>query len=148
MKWIVGLSLLMFLVFTGPRSLQAPSFPSRYPRVESYEIRRGVLATPVYSPSGAVCQVSFEQHHVQKDAVHMQAEMSHDLVLQIINELAPPYARGNPLWQVGGYEYLDITSGNSVTSVADYENVSVQIFYNQSDTGDAAAIIKWKNACQ
>jgi hypothetical protein len=144
MKWTL---VFAYLIFASLLSSQGPSFSSRYTRVESYEIRPGVLATPVYSANGALCQVSFEQSHVQKDAVHLQTEMPHDLVLEIINELAPPEARGKPKWHIGEYEYLDLVSGTSTTSVAEYDNVSVQIFQTESVSGDAAVIIEWKNAC-
>lgn len=145
MKWIPGLACLIFASL--PLS-QAPDFGSRYPRVSSYEIRPGVLATPVYSPNGVLCEVSFEQRHVQTDAVHMQSDMPGDLVREIINELAPPYERGNPTWHIGEYEYLDIVTGNYVTSVADYDKVSVQIFKQGSASGDVAVIMRWKHACE
>src|ERR1051326_3432737 len=125
MKWILGIALVML---SAMRPAQTPDFRSTSSKVESYETRPGVLATPVYSSTGALCQLSFEQRHVQKDAVHLQSEMRHELVLEIIDELAPRYVRGNPKWQIDGHEYLDITSGTSETAVADYENVSVQIF--------------------
>jgi hypothetical protein len=59
----------------------------------------------------------------------------------------PPEARGKPKWHIGEYEYLDLVSGTSTTSVAEYDNVSVQIFQTESVSGDAAVIIEWKNAC-
>lgn len=144
MKWILGLS---FLIFAGPSSFQMPDFQSRYPRVESYEVRPGVLATPIYGPGGQLCQVSFEQRHIQQDAVHMQSAMPRKLVLEIINELAPSHERGRPILEVAGDDYLDIISGDSMTTVADYENVSVQIFKMRSGPDDVAAIIEWKHAC-
>lgn len=144
MKWILGFACL---IFTGLPLSQAPHFQSRYPRIDSYEIRPGILVTPV-SMKGTLCQVSFEQRHVQKDAVHMQSTMPRELVLEIIDELAPPDVRGKPLWQVAGFDYMDSISGSTAVSIANYKNVTVQIYKTRSESGDVATIIEWKHACQ
>jgi hypothetical protein len=116
-------------------------------RVESYEIRPGVLATPAYSKNGALCEVSIEKRHVQRDTVDLGSTIPRKVVLEMIDELAPPSERGKATVQLGGLDYMDVISGSMAIATAEYQNVSVRIFRTRSESGDTAVVLKWKNDC-
>jgi len=144
MKWIFGLSSVIFLAF-GTHSAQ--EFQSRYTRVESYQIRPGVLGTPKYAANGILCEIFIEKRHIQGDTVELGPTIPHVLTLEMIDELVPPSERGKPIMQLGGSDYIDTVQGRIEITFAAYEKVSIQIFKATSDTGDTAAIVRWKNVC-
>jgi hypothetical protein len=146
MKWILGVSSLIFAAF-GVHSTQ--EFLSRYARVEFYEIRPGVLAMPQYAADGEVCQLALEKRRIRSDGIDLgTSTMPRELVLEMIDELAPRSERGKAVIQLAGRDYMDVISGSTVTAVADYENVSVQIFRTTSANGDIAVLLNWKrDAC-
>src|SRR4029077_5543141 len=114
MKWILGVSCLVIAVL-GMHSAQ--ELQSRYTRIESYEIRPGVLAMPKYAEDGTICQISIERLHVQPDSIELgTSTMSHELVLEMIDELTPPSVRGKVLTHFGGLDYIDEING--LTDVA------------------------------
>jgi hypothetical protein len=144
MKWILGLS--SFLGLTALSVYSAQHLQSRYTRVESYEVRPDVLATPKYGANGSLCEIAIEKRHVQRDVVDLGATIPHEVTLQIIDELAPPFKRGKRTGALGKFDY-EMISGTSGVTVLDYENVTGQIFRETSGSGDTAIILRWKNAC-
>ena len=144
MKWILGFLSLVFGAFSVYPDRE---FQSRYPRVESYEIRPGVLATPKYARDGALCEVAIEKRHVHGDLVDLGSTLPRELALQMIDELVPQSERGKATIQLAGTDYIDVMDGQTTVTMANYQNVSIQIFRTRSDSGDVAVIVKWKNAC-
>lgn len=146
MKWILAASSLMLVALNVNSGQQ---FESRYARVESYEIRPGVLAMPKYAKDGTLCQVSIEKLRVQPDAVDLGAStMPRNLVLEMVDELAPPSERGSATVQLAGFDYIDIIDGSVDIATANYRNVSVQIYKTTSVPGDMAAVLQWnREAC-
>lgn len=142
MKWLLGVLLITIGTFAARTTHQ---FPASYPRVESYEIRPGVLAMPKYADDGELCQVSIEKLHVQQSSVELGAPtMSREIVLKIVDELAPPSERGRAISQIGGFDYIDVINGTVDIAAANYENVSVQIYGSTSVHGDVAVVLHWK----
>lgn len=144
MKWILGLLLLSAL--TAFSMHPARDFQSRYPRLESYEVRPDVLATPKYGAHGLLCEISIEKRHVQGDIVDLGATIPHELTVKIIDELAPPSERGKRTGVVGKFDY-EMISGTTAVTMLDYENITGQIYRATSGSGDTAIVLKWKNAC-
>ncbi|HTQ96965.1 MAG TPA: hypothetical protein VMH89_09165 [Candidatus Acidoferrum sp.] len=70
--------------------------------------------------------------------------MPRDTFLQVIDELVPLNERGRRRMDFGE-EYISVYSGNSVTTFADFENVSIEIDGQSKPSGDVVAIISWKN---
>jgi hypothetical protein len=95
MKWMLVISSLIFVILGVPATYQPLA---NYPRVESYEIRPGVLAMPKYAEDGELCRVSIEKLHVQQSGVELGVPtMSREIVLKMIEELAPPPKGERPL---------------------------------------------------
>jgi hypothetical protein len=118
-----------------------------YPAIESYALRPGIVASPRYGHGGALCEVSFEKRRIQPDSVDLDTTMPRELVLKLVDELASPTERGKSSSGIKGFDYLDHINGESAIAVADYENVTVQIYRDRSVHGDAAATVIWKNVC-
>jgi len=115
---------------------------SRYSRVESYEIRPGVLMTPRYAPNGDLCEMVIEKRHVRGNTVDFSSSIEHASVLQMIDELAPPKERGS---HIGGPFDYDSTEGNMAIQNIKYEHVAIAIYKTDAlpDPGDIAVLIDW-----
>ena len=146
MKWILGVSSLVVVILGQPATHQ---LLARYPRMESYEIRPGVLAMPKYAADGELCQVSIERLHIQQSGVELGVPtMSRETVLKMVDELAPPSERGKAISQLAGFDYIDVINGTADVAAANYDNVSVQIYGSTSVPGDVAVVLRWKRkAC-
>ena len=123
---------------------------SRFERlraVETYEIQPGILIQPTYSGQGEVCSIVLEKRHYSPHAVDVDAEMSHEQIWQIFDELAPKQDRGRSSFGDDG-EFTTI-DGGIATTIAEYENVSLEMdgkFLKSSNEGQkyVVAIIRWK----
>jgi hypothetical protein len=92
-----------------------------------------------------------EKQHYSDDTVDLGSALSHDKIMEVVNLIAPASERGKSMMPFGT-EYLSKYDGNSVTTFADYEAVSIQIYGRSSpafDAGDIAARVRWnKRACK
>jgi hypothetical protein len=103
---------------------------------------------PSYASDGQVCQIELEKRHYANETALLDSKLPHEEVIQIIDELAPRSERG-PQTMNFGREYVSEYSGNSVTTFAEYKNVSIDIYREASSAGDVVAMIRWKNRkCQ
>jgi hypothetical protein len=116
---------------------------SKYKRVEAYEVRPGILMMPSYSANGQVCMVVLQKAHYVNGVTDLDSTLPREVVTQILDELAPPSERG-PLTTDPEMARLSLYSGNSVTSLLDYKNVSFDISRLTSSPGDIVAVIQWK----
>ena len=123
----------------------------KYRAIEAYEIRPGILMMPKYSDDGQVCEATIEKHHYSNEGANLDSSIRREVIIQIADELVPLNERG-PLITDMGREYISAYSGNSVTTYADYKNVSIRIFGIASpvgSAGDIVAVIHWNNRkCQ
>lgn len=143
MKWILGISSLFFVALgMNP----GEKFQSRYKRVESYEVRPGILASPTYGKNGVLCRISIEKRHVQPGIVEMSPTIPSKLTQEIIDELAPPSERG-PRSRVSSPFAYDIINGSLAVLLIVYKNVSVETYRDTSNQGDTAVILTWDKAC-
>ncbi len=139
---VCALALLLF-----PAKPQNERF-SKYKRVEAYEVRPGVLMMPAYSANGRVCMVVLQKEHYVNGVADLDSTLPREVVTQIFDELVPPSERG-PLTTNKEFDRLSVYTGNSVTSLHDYENVSFGISRLASSPGDIVAVIQWRGrACQ
>jgi hypothetical protein len=117
--------------------------------LETYEIQPGILMQPTYSSQGELCSVVLEKRHYSSQAIDLDAEMSHDQIWQIFDELAPKQDRGRSTFDLGDDGELTTVNGIAATTMAEYENVSLEMDgkTHNSDERDrkyVVAIIRWK----
>jgi hypothetical protein len=140
MKLIASISLLAFVL-----GLPSDRF-KRYSAAEAYEIRPGIVITPVYSASHDVCEISIERRHYSNNSVDMDAAMSKEQILSMFDELVPREDRGGPAGRLP--PDTEITEGDlgMLRTRIPYENVTLAMFGKQ-DKPDRqkyiAAIISW-----
>ncbi len=116
----------------------------QYRSVESYEIRPGILITPVYSAEGEVCELSIEKRHYSNSAVDLDAAMPKEQVRLLFDELAPQRERGQPgLKLPEGTEVTEVDGGIRTTRIL-YENVFLTMYGRVESQKFVAAIITWK----
>ena len=123
----------------------------KYRSVEAYEVRPTILMMPSYTTDGQICRIELEKRHFKNETALLDSTMSHEVITQIFDELVPSGEKG-PLIPNLGTDYLSLYGGNSVTTFAEYKNVSISIFGIASpiaSAGDVVAVISWKNRkCQ
>ena len=135
-------SVCLFAVVAGPPSDRI----RKYPAVEAYEIRPGIIATPVYTASHDLCEISIEKRHYSNNSVDMDATMSKEQILSLFDELVPKQERGGPAGRLP--PDTEITEGDlgMLTTRIPYENVTLA-FFGKKDSPDrqkyVAAIISW-----
>jgi hypothetical protein len=146
MARLVGLACAIALLLF-PGELHNERF-SKYKRVEAYEIRAGILVMPRYSADGQVCMVVLQKGHYVNGVADLDSTLPRTVVIQIFDELVPPSERG-PLSTNAEMARLSVYSGNGVTSLLDYKNVSFDISRQASSPDDIVAVIQWKDrSCQ
>jgi hypothetical protein len=139
---LVCAALFMPLVGTP----QSEKF-SGYKAIEAYEVRPGVLMMPKYAGDGQVCEIVIQREHYASGVANLYSTIPHNEILKIVDELVPASEKG-PSLKTLGEEYISLTSGNSVTTLAEYTNVTVNIIgltKPASSAGDMVALIRWKN---
>ncbi len=125
--------------------------------VEAYEIRPGILMTPIYSDAGEVCQITLEKRRVSSKGVNLEAEMSSEEIYGIFDELVPKIERGQPKLNLPEGGSLTLGDGSGLTTIVAYENVSIQMYGKRKNAntrgffpgGYVAATIDWeKHKCR
>ena len=141
MMRLIGLACaIAFLLF--PAKPQNERF-SKYKRVEAYEVRPGILMMPRYAANGQVCMIVLQKEHYVDGVADLDSTLPREVVTQIFDELVPPRERG-PLTTNKEFDRLSVYTGNGVTSLHDYENVSFDVSRLASSQGDIVAVIQWK----
>ena len=120
----------------------------KYHATEAYEIRPGVMISPVYTVGHEVCEISIERRHYSDNNVDMDAAMSRELILALFDELVPTEERGRRGGKIpGDTEITEIDSGVLTTRIP-YESVTLAM-YGKKDSPErqkyVAAIISWNN---
>lgn len=136
----LGCAIALLLFPANPRKDEF----SKYKRVEAYEIRPGILMMPTYSANGQVCTVLLQKDHFVGGVDDLDSTLPREVLTQIFDELVPPSERG-PLTTNKEFDRLSVYTGNSVTALHDYENVSFDISRLSSSPGDIVAVIQWKH---
>ena len=141
-KLIASICLLAFVA--GPSSDRI----RKYHAVEAYEVRPGIIATPVYTASHDLCEISIEKRHYYNNAVDMDAVMSKEQILSIFDELVSQEERGGPGSNYPpGTEMSESDSGMLETNIP-YVNVTLEMFgmkkeHSRDTQKYVTAIISW-----
>jgi len=136
-KLIASICLLAFILVPSSAGFK------RYHIVEAYEVRPGVLITPVYSAGREVCEISIEKRHFSNNNVDIDATMSKEQILSLFDEIAPREERGQPGWKVPGDTEITEVDSEILTTRIPYENVSLAIYGRKDSQKYVAAIISW-----
>jgi hypothetical protein len=125
---------------------------NRLPAVETYEIRPGILMMPSYSDGGEVCRIVLERRHVSWKKVDLNAEISKEEIYRIFDELVPRAERGQSKLKLGDEGSISMVDGNTLETIAIYENVSIRMYGTSKDNEPKhyiAATIDWeKRKCR
>ena len=140
MSKITSLGCLALLIFTMGA---ANNGFKRFHTIEVYEVQPGILMVPTYSSTGAVCKIVLEKRHYSPKEIDLDAELSHEQIWQLFDQLAPKKDRGQST--LNGE--VTTTGGVSTTTIAEYENISLEMDGKTGETEDqgyVVAIIHWK----
>ena len=135
---------LFLVVFAAPQ--KGGGF-SKYRPIEVYEVRPGILMMPRYADDGQVCEMVVEKQHYSNNKAYLDSTIPREVITRITDELVPASERGAAITNAGK-AYISAYTGNSVTSFADYENVSINVYgktSSASESGDIVAVVHWKN---
>ena len=139
------LGCLLCIAVTISLALDRRDF-HKYRAVEAYEVRPGVLMLPKYSRTAQVCEITLERLHYANNAANLYPGLPRELVTQIFDELVPEHDRGPRTMDIGP-GYISEYAGNSITTFAEYANVSFDIYGLSGlprGSGDIVATIRWK----
>lgn len=139
MKLIASICLLA-LVFGPPGERFR-----KYHAVEAYEIRSGIMITPVYTASHDVCEISIEKRHYSNNNVDMDAVMPKEQILSLFDELVSREERGQPGWKLPGDTEITENDSGIVTTRVPYESVTLAMYGRKDSQKYVAAIIFWNN---
>lgn len=144
MSKLIGVIWIAVLLFPIA-SAQSDHF-SKYKAIEAYEIRPGILMMPRYAEDGRVCEVGLEPRHYTPHVVKTNPSLPRQMIDEIVDELAPAAERGSRTGLMGGKDII-LLGGLTVTTVVEYENLSVQIASRdlQNYLEYVAVTIQWKN---
>jgi hypothetical protein len=140
-------SICLLAVVAGPSSDRI----RKYHGVETYEIRPGIIATPAYTASHDLCEISIEKRHYSNNRVDMDAAMPKELILSMFDELVPKEERGGPSGRLPADTEISEADLGMLSTRIPYENVTLTM-YGKQDKPDRqkyiAAIISWdKTPC-
>jgi hypothetical protein len=142
MKLIASICLLAFVAGSSSDRIR------KYHAVEAYEIRPGIVVTPVYTASHDICEISIEKRHYSNNSVDMDATMPKEQILSLFDELVAKEERGGPGWKLPPDTEITEIDSDILTTRIPYENVTLAIF-GKKDSPDrqkyVAAIISWNN---
>jgi len=142
MKLISPICLLAFVVNPSTDRFQ------KYHAVQAYEIRPGVIVTPIYSANHDVCEISIEKRHYFNDVVNMEAAMSKEEIVSLFDELVPQGDRGGPglKWKLPPDTEISELDGGVLNTRIPYANVTLAM-YGKKDSPERqkyiTAIISW-----
>ncbi|HME56740.1 MAG TPA: hypothetical protein VKF63_00260, partial [Terracidiphilus sp.] len=118
----------------------------KYHAAEVYEIRPGIMISPVYTTSHDLCEISIEKRHYYNNVVDIGAVMSKEQILLLFDELVPMEERGHPGDKLPGDTEITEIDSSALTKRIPYENVTLSM-YGTVDSPDrqkyVAAIISW-----
>lgn len=137
---------LMAIFCAAAHGQTAADISNKYPVVNAYEVRPGILMTAKYAEDGQVCEMTLEKRHKTPDKTDFGSTIPREVIKQLIDELAPASERGRPAKRYLRGESESTISGNIEITESEYENISIQILGSLSPTefGDVVAAIRWK----
>jgi hypothetical protein len=124
----------------------ATDISAKYPIVNAYEVRPGILMTTKYAEDGQVCEMVLEKRHKTVEKTDFGLTIPHELVRQLLDELVPKAERGKTTKRYLRGDSESTITGNVEVTESEYENVSIEILGSLSPgvSGDVVVTIHWK----
>jgi len=124
----------------------AADISSKYPVVNAYEVRPGILLTTKFANDGQVCEMVLEKRHKTVEKIDFGSTIPRELVQQLLNELVPVAERGKTTRRYLRGDSESTITGNVEITESEYENVSIEILGSLSPgaSGDVVVAIHWK----
>src|SRR5689334_1105781 len=72
----------------------AKTLAAKYPPVQTFVVRPGVLMTATFASDGQVCEIVLEKRHRQTKSISLSPSIESELLDEILNELVPNSERG------------------------------------------------------
>ena len=120
----------------------------KYHAIKAYEIRPGIMMTPVYATSGDLCKISIERRHYSDNRVDMDAAMSKEQIMSMFDELVPRKERGGPDGRLPADTEISESDLGMLAKSIPYKNVTFEMYGNKDRPERQkyiAAIISWNN---
>jgi hypothetical protein len=146
-------AFVFFLILSAvpPTSAQSVAdLSAKYPVVQAFEVRPGILMTARYDADGQVCEMVLERRHTTKTGIDLGVSLTQEEVIKLVEELVPEVDRGKKLKGFYKSDSSITVNGSIVETEYPYENISIVFHGSVSDScaGDMVAIVKWrKRAC-
>ncbi len=147
---VIGFLSMIALMVTSVKL--SSNWIAKYPAVETYEIRPGIVMMPRYSKDGKVCEIGIERRHYIDRGIDVETQLWDDQINNIMDELVSPDERGAKLPKGPGLTDMINIDGVVITRNYDYQNVSIIIYgtatrvsKKKDNIEDLGAIVRWKN---
>jgi hypothetical protein len=153
MPKFVSLSLTILFMLNAATTTQQRF--AKYRKIEAYEVRPGILMMPRYTADNELCEIGLEKLHYSPSLIRLDSGLSRKEINEILDELVPADERGKPSKDTVGN--LITRGGHSLTTIIEFENVSIQIYSatspsdrkNEITVNEVIATVKWKHRiCQ
>jgi hypothetical protein len=148
---IIGLSIGVLLILISPVTAQDRF--AKYPKIEGYEVRPGILAIPRYTANNELCEIGLQRLLYSSGMVRLNVELDQKEILNVIDELVPAAEKGAVTKNSFVNEIGATLSGGSLTTGKEFDNVLILMFApavtndgsNRVLSKDIVAQIIWKN---
>lgn len=131
----------------------ASELSAKYRALKAYEVRPGILMTPLFASDGQVCEMVVERHTITMSAkitIDFDSHLSQKTIQALIDELVPLSVRGKPLADFKHWVGSAVIDGPFVITKYEYENVIVEVDNivrgsSASAAGHTVMIVTWWN---
>src|SRR5271157_5722178 len=121
---ILGAIIFAVIVVAAQRNVRF----ARYPVVEAYEVRPGIIMMPRYGSDGQVCEIGLEPLRLRGGAFEMGTNPLGKQLAELFDELAPVRERGRRIDELGD----TLTSSRNLIEVEkDFENLEITTYNNE-----------------
>ena len=151
MRKLIPIACLVMGIAASCWCQSAEELGAKYQAVRTYEVRPGILMTPLFASDGQVCEMVVEQHAIISSArtvIDFNSPLSDKALHTLIDQLVPRSQRGERLKDINHWIGSVIVDGPFVVTKYEYENVTVEVNEMKMTgpkQGHAVIIIKWRH---
>lgn len=153
MRKLIFLVCFMMSIAVSSQCQSANELSAKYRALRGYEVRPGILMTPLFASDGQVCEMVVERHTITTGAkitIDFDSYLSQKTIQALIDELVPLSMRGKPLTDFEHWLGSAVVDGPFVITKYEYENVIVEVDNiirgsSASAAGHTVMIVSWRN---